>query len=242
MSIQIIKVPVTLKMQEGVANIIARAELEGVYSQDGADFKLKKLEDSGITEESLSEYYIQLQYLVCAFAEAKRSLVSRTLSSTGFRFSELRSLYLPTIAATLLSQVGDVTIGNYAIEVYAPETGKIDRKFIIQMSEALYANSHILYSQRDQIGVANVIYNPDFMANIVTSMAEDIRQAEVKSKDGVNPDPRWKAFAALTGLSLVNQAFSILYPVVDYVQYGRPSDYLAINTEANANVPVEKRE
>ena len=233
MSIQVIKVPVTLQIQEDVATIIARSEFEGVYSQHGADIKLAQLEKAGITENALAKYFTQLQYLVCAFAEAKRDPSSDKLRKAGFGFGELRKLYLPSICATILSQVGDVQIGNYMIEVYAPKSGKVERKFIIEMSEALYENSHILYAQRDQIGNANALINADFMANIVTTMDTTDRTAEVRSKDGTNPDIKLRAMATLAGVCLVNSALSVLYPVVDYVHYGRPGDYLAVKAHDN---------
>lgn len=229
MSIQNVKVPVTLNMQEGVAKIIARAEMEGIYAQHGAEIKLKKLEEANITEENLARYFIQLQALTCAFAQDKRDVGSGALHELGFRFAELKNLYLTPIIATILSQVGDCTIGNYTIEVCASKVGEVDRDFVIEMSEALYENSHILYAQRDQIGNAKAVINPEFMANIVTSMNEDSRTAEVKSKDGMNPDIKMKALATLAGLSLVNSSYSILYPVVDYLDYGKPGDYLAVS-------------
>lgn len=227
MSIKMVKVPVTLQKQEDVAKIIARAEFEGIYSSHGADIKLKKLEEAKITPERLAKYFNELQILVAAFAEDKRSVGGTALKKLGFKFSELRNLYLPVVTATILSQVGDCQIGNYVVEVYAPTDGKVDRKFIIEMSEALYENSHILYAQKDQIGNAKAVINKDFMANIVISLDSDSRVANVYSKDGTNPDIKFKALATFAGISLVNSAYSILYPVVDYVEYGRPNDYIA---------------
>lgn len=234
MSIQNVKVPVTLKMQEDVAMIIARNEFAGIFSSHGSELKLKELEDAGITPESLAKYFVQLQVLTCAFAQDKRDINSKCLKSFGFRFSELRNLYLTSIIATVLSQVGDVQIGNYMIEVNTPTDGIVERDFVIKMSEALYEHAHILYAQKDQIGNAKATINADFMANIVTVMDASERVATVRSKDGSNPDVKFKALATLAGLSLVNAAYSILYPVVDYIDYGKPSDYLALTT-ATAN-------
>lgn len=228
MSIKNVKVPVTLKLQEDVAKIIARSEFEGIYSSHGSELKLEELAKAGITPERLAKYFVQLQVLTCAFAEDRRDINAGCLRILNFRFSELKNLYLTPIIATILSQVGDVQIGNYVIEVCVPEDGKVEREFIIQMSEALYENSHILYAQKDQIGNAKATINADFMANIVTVMDTSERVATVSSKDGTNPDIKFKALATLAGISLVNDAYSILYPVVDYVSYGRPGDYLAI--------------
>jgi hypothetical protein len=230
MSIQNVKVPVTLIMQEDVAKLIARAEFEGIYSTHGAELKLQELKAAGITPATLATYFSQLQVLTCAFAEDKRDVNAGKLRDLKFRFSELKNLYLTPIIATILSQVGDVQIGNYMIEVCVPADGIVERDFVIKMSEALYENQHLLYSQRDQIGQAKAAINADFMANIVTTMDATERVATVRSKDGYNPDVKFKALATLAGVSLVNSAYSILYPVVDYVEYGRPGDYLAIPT------------
>lgn len=238
MSIKMVKVPVTLSVQEEVAKIIARAELEGVYSSHGAELKLKQLEEAGINAASLAKYFMQLQVLVGAFCEDKRAVDGTSLKKYGFRFSELKNLYLPVVTATVLSQVGDVQIGNYLVEVCAPAEGVVDRKFVIEMSEALYENSHILYAQKDQIGVANADINADFMANIVTAMDFETRVANVCSKDGTNPDVKLKALATFAGLTLVNATYSILYPVVDFVDYGRPSNYLAIERKNKSNLDI----
>lgn len=230
MAYKMVSVPVTLKMQEDVAAIVARAELQGVYSEKNAEIKLTRLAEDGISEDNLKKYFEQLSYLVTCFAQDKRDLNSKKLVTAGFGFAELRMLYLPTLTATILSQVGDCKIGNYMVEVQAPEGKvKVDRNFIIEMSEALYRNRDILFSEKDQIGVANVQINPDFMCNIVTAC--ESRVAEVLSKDGTNPDIRMKLLATLAGISLVNATYSILYPVVDYVSYGTPSDYYHIDNK-----------
>lgn len=235
MSTKQISIEVTLSNKEEVAKIIAAAELSPMYDAKNAELKLEKLESEGITQGSLAKYFLNLQQLVCAFAHDKRDMTAGKLKKFGFRFSELRGLYLPTAMATILSQVGDVVIGNYRVEVVSPADGNVDRKFVIDMSEKLYQNAHLLYAERDQIGVANVEYNPEFMANIVANLAEEKRQAEVLSKDGTNPDPRLKFMAILAGINLVNSSYQILYPVVDYINYGQPGEALALrnsNTES----------
>lgn len=222
MSTKQIPIEVTLSIKEEVAKIIAAAELAPLYDAKNAELKFKSLEAEGITQESMTKYYLNLQILVCAFAHDKRVIGAGKLKSFGFRFSELKGLYLPTIMATILSQVGDVVIGNYRVEVVAPADGKVDRTFVLEMSEKLFRNSHILFAMNDQIGVANVEYNPEFMANIIANLVEEKREAEVASKDGTNPDPRLKLMAVLAGINLVNSSYQILYPVVDYISYGRP--------------------
>lgn len=232
MTNQIISVPVTLQIQEDVAKIIARAEFEGVYSSKNGDLRLQELERNNITPETLAEYFMQLQVLVCAFAEDLRTIGNGALKEFGFRFSELKNLWMPSITATILSQVGDCQIGNYRLEVCVPADGKVDRKFVIEMSENLYNCAHLLYANKDQIGVAQKVINPDFMANIVVAMDSSARSAEVRCKDGSNPDIRMKMLATLSGLVLVNSAYQILYPVVDYVTYGRPAEVLNIDDVA----------
>ena len=227
-SIKIVKVPVTLSIQEDVADIVARGEFSGIFSSHGAELKLKTLKEAGITPRSVAAYFMNLQVLTCAFAQDKRLINGGALRKYGFRFSELRNLYLPSITATILSQVGDVQIGSYMVEVSVPADGKVDRDFVIKMSEALYENRNILYAQRDQIGVVNANINPEFMANIVLAMDRSERVATVQSKDGTNPDVKFKALAVCAGICLVNASMQILYPVIDYVAYGDTTGYLEI--------------
>lgn len=229
-TIKNVKVPVTLNMQEDVAKIIARSEFQAVYEGHGTEIKITELERAGITPDTLAKYFMQLQVLTCAFAVDKRDIQAKTLRDFGFRFSELKNLYLPPIMATILSQIGDCVIGNYIVEVCVPADGVVERDFIIKMSEALYENQHILYCQKDQIGNAKAIINEDFMANIVVAMDTDEKSAEIRSKDGYNPDVKIKVLSMLAGVTLVNAAYSILYPVCDFVNYGRPADYIAVPT------------
>lgn len=232
MATKVISIPVTLKFNDDVAKVIARAELQGVYSEKNASLIIKQLNSDGIHERNLAEYYKQLGYLVCCFAKDKRDVNAHSLHSVGFNFSELRHLYLPTLIATILSQVGDCKIGNYLVEVEPPaEKVDVNRDFIISMSEALYRNQHLLYCNRDQIGVANAAINADFMCNIITALNPSTKEAEVLTKDGSKPDVRYKALATFAGLSLVNDAYSILYPVIDYVYYGKPSDYYELKSK-----------
>jgi len=228
-----IKIEVTLVNKGEVADIIAASELAPMYDAKNAELKLKQLENEGITQESLAKYFLNLQVLVCKFAEDKRKIGNCGLRSLGFHFSELRGLYLPTLTATILSQVGDVVIGNYRVEVVAPKDGEVDRNFVIEMSEKLFRNRHLLFSERDQIGNANAVYNADFMANVICNMSEETRQAEVVSKDGTNPDVRLKLMAVLAGINLVNASYQILYPVVDYIDYGQPGDAIALKASGD---------
>ena len=224
-----ITIEVAIQRKEEVAKIVAAAELRSLFDAKNAELKMASLERDGITQASLAKYYLNLQTLVGAFAEDKRKVSGGALKKLGFRMSELRLLYLPTLTATILSQVGDVTIGNYRVEVHASAKDKVDRDFVIEMSEALYRNKHIIFCERDQIGVLNREYNPEFMANVIMNLHEETRTAEVVSKDGTNPDVRLKAMAVFAGLNLVNTALSVLYPVVDYVDYGEPGDTIAIS-------------
>ena len=221
-------IDVTMQENSEVANIIARAELAPVWDEKNAQIKLEELEKNGITQDSLARYYTQLQTLVGLWCQAKRDISFDGLKKARFRFSEVKNVYLPTLMATILSQVGDVTIGNYRVEVAAAADAEVDRDFIIRMSEGLRDCRHILFAEKDQIGVANREVVADFMASVVLTMNATERSATVVSKDGTNPDPRLKLLSILAGIRLVNDAYSILYPVTDYISYAQPGDAIKI--------------
>lgn len=249
MSVTKIKVGVTLKPNKEIASIIGRAEMAAAYSKN-SDVLLKKLESKGITEERLARYYYQLQILVCAYAHDRRMIGSRNLKDLGFRFNDMKNLYLPVISATILSQIGDCTIGNYDIEVEAIKgieaKGKndatdegassegdedwkvIDKAWIIEMSNALRDCRDLFPAYDGQLGNTHTKYSPDFMCNILTALEATTYQCEVRSKDGYNPDQKLKALAAFAGITLVNQAFQILYTEVDFIRLDRPDAMLAI--------------
>ena len=229
MNIQKVKVHVTLTEREEVATLIARAEMEGIVSGHGAEFKLKRLEEAGITEETLAQYYRYCQAITCAFCQDAREIAGNNLKSMGFRFAEIKSLYLPTITATILSQVGDCELGNYMIMVDAMKDIVVDRDFVIKMSNALYDNSDILYAQKGQIGIASREINKDFMAIIVTSLSTESREAEIRVHTSQeNPDAKFKALAMFAGLTLVNSAYDILYPKYDNIELARPTRSIAV--------------
>lgn len=241
MNIQKVKVHVTLKQREEVSNIIARAEMEGIYAGHGAQFKTDRLAAAGITEGTLAQYYRYCQAITCAFIEDSRQVSGKALHDLGFRFSEVKNLYLPTIMATILSQVGDCEIGGYSIMVDAMKDVVVDKNFVVQMSNALYNNSDILYAQKGQIGVVGREINKDFMAIIVTALSTEECEAQVNVHNGVeNPDDKFKALAMFAGTTLVNEAYSILYPKYDTIELTRPTKYLAVqNSDAVKYSPQE---
>lgn len=221
-------VGVTVKVNSEVAYAVARAELEGIYSSAGAECKLAQLEVDKINVKSLAKYYTQCAYLQAAFCEDKRSPGSK-LKELGFRFSELKQLFLPTLTATILSQMGDVAIGGYRIEVYAAADAKVDHDWIVGFSEALYRNQHLLFCDKDQIGVANREADPNMMSAICVTVCEPEKVIQAGVFTGTNPDSRAIALNTMMGIVLVNQAYGILYPFEDYLYYGRPSTIVSIS-------------
>lgn len=229
MTNKLLRVELTLSVNDQVAAAIARAELEGVYSSSAAALKLKELEESGITFETLKRYFKECAYLQAAFCQDRRNFSDSELRKLGFRFSELKQLYLPTLTATVLSQLGDVVIGGYRIEVYAAAEAKVDHKWILEMSEALYSKQHILFCEKDQIGVANRQADANMMSAIVVTIDEADKVIKAGVMTGTQPDSRAIALGVMMGLTLRNAAYGILYPFEEYIPYGRPSGIVSIS-------------
>lgn len=226
---KITPVHVTVNVNKSVAIALARAEMEGVYSMNGATAILERLEKDGINEENLAEYFIQCANLQAAFCQDKRNEGNTSVLRTyGFRFSTVRTLYLPVLAATILSQMGDCNIGPYDVRVCAAADAKVDAKFVAKMSAALDKNRHFILAERDQIGVANRDISPDMMSSIVVTITEDDHALETGTMVGTRPDRRAMFMSAMMGLVLVNQANNILYPFQDYFNYADPGDVVSV--------------
>lgn len=223
-------VHVTVKVSKSVAMALARAEMEGVYSMNGATAVLARLEQDGITEERLAEYFMQCALVQAAFCQDKRNEGNDSvLRKYGFRFSTVRTLYLPVLSATILSQMGDCKIGPYDIRVCAAADAKVDAKFMAEMSAALDKNRHFILAERDQIGVANAAIAPDMMSSIVVTITEDDHSVETGTMVGTSPDPRAAFFSAMMGLVLVQTANSVLYPFQDYFNYADPGRIVSVH-------------
>lgn len=223
-------IKVNINITKEVAEVLARATILPVYDQKSAGIKLRRLEEAGINEESLTQYFMQVATLVEAWHAAKRSIAENvTLKKYKFAFGELRQLYLPALFATVVSQVGDVKIGSYDIQITPRREGVVDREFIIRMSEALYENDAIIFAERDQIGVANREGNASVMSTIVLVLDHVTRDAEVATQTGQAVDDKAKLLSTLAGIELVNKAHTVLYPNVDYVNYGNPGSVFVSN-------------
>lgn len=232
MNHKVMQVGVTIAPETEVAKAIAMSELEAIYSSSGASLKLQKLEEDGINVETLTRYFLECAAIQAAFCEQKREFNSTALKDLDFKFSEVKDLYLPVLSATILSQMGDVSVGPYNIQVCANAEFKVDRTWVIQFSEALYRNQSIILCQKDQIGVMNRAATPDMMCSIVTSMSTVDKVIQVNTMVGASPDDRCGAFAALMGITLVNKAHDVLYPFESYIEYGRPGRIVATSNTA----------
>lgn len=230
MSIKESVIPVILNIDQDITKRLAKAELEPVWSAKNGSLKLQELAKLGITDVELAKYYTELVEIVSAMCEANRSPESGALDKVKFKPHEIRGLYVPVLFATILSQIGDVKIGNFRVEVKSKIETKVDRKFVLDMSEKLLDVQHILPNENGQIVIGRE-GNPDVMASVLLSVNANEKAAAVATQDGQNPDDRCKLMAVAAGIQLVNQAHMILFTDHDYVMYGRPGDSIALQNK-----------
>jgi hypothetical protein len=208
-----IKVELGLKTNEEVAQELAFEVLRRANSHD-SELVERKLEQAGITLDRLAKYFQQLQLVVAEFWNAQYDLRYKTV----LKPHEVRSLYLPTLYAVVLSSVGNIKIGNYEYVIKANEAGEEpDKDFILEFSVKLESLRQYVSGDTGQIGNRNAEPQTSVMLAIL-SETHGLR-GEIGIRDGATYDPQLAGLAALLGLSLVEAAYAILYTGVEEVNF-----------------------
>jgi hypothetical protein len=210
-----IKVPVTLKNDDRIAREVAENVLMRSNPHD-SELIAKTLESKGITVESLTKYYQQIAAVVCEFWTSQHDVSFKPT----LKPHEMRGLYLPLVFATIFASVGNLKIGNYEFLLYPiGDAYPVDREFIFEMSSNLESMRHYVKGDIGQIGNRAAVPMTTTMSAILLEVSDDGRNGTLGIKDGSTLDSAAAGLAALAGVSLVNESYSILYTGLDQVNF-----------------------
>lgn len=195
---------------------LVQRRLDGTIKGDDP----KVIEENAITVEKLIRYFTEISKAVAEFWESNYNpKVELTLKP-----HELRGLFLPLIYSVVFASVGNMQLGNYEYRIKARASERPDRKFLLEFSALLEANRDIIKGEIGQIG--NRAAKPQSAVMLCVMSVADERTAEYLIRDGVNVDPALAGLATLVGLSLQEEAMSILYTGVQEANFRQLTDTL----------------
>lgn len=193
--------------REVAYEVLRRANSHGLVLID------EKLEKANITHETMTKYFQQLVLVVAEFWNASRDFTYKpTLPK-----HVVRSLYLPTLYAVILSSVGNTKVGNYEYVIKAMDETTVDKEFIIQMSAKLEELRMYVSGNIGQIGNDKAEPQTSVMLAILGEVIGG--NASLLIKDGVSYDAQLAGFAALTGVALVQSSDENLYTQEEMVNF-----------------------
>lgn len=205
-------IELTLKTNSNVAGEVAHAVLAR-SNPHASNLVEEKLAKAGIDENSLAKYFEQVSYVVAEFWNAQ---YDRTFVPT-LKSHEVRGLYLPLIYSVIFASVGNIHVGNYEYRIKAVNDATVDKDWILGFSAKLEDLRDYILGDVNQIGNYNA--TPQTTVMMALMAESDVRSARISIRDGVTPDRDLAGLAALIGLTLVNEAYEILYTGVDEVNF-----------------------
>lgn len=212
---QIKRVYLTLKTEKSIAQEAAQAVLN--RSNPHASLLVEsKLESAGVDTESMTKYFTQISAVVAEFWNVKHDPNFKP----ALKSHEVRNLYLPIIFGVIFASVGNVTFGNYEYQIIVDDQRvKVERDWLFEFSAKLESLREYILGNVGQIGNYNAIPQTTVMLALLGQVAVDGRSALMYVRDGVTYDHDLAGLATLVGLTLVNQAYDIMYTGVDEVNF-----------------------
>jgi hypothetical protein len=208
------KVKLTLKNNEQTAVVVSQAILNRANPHYQTLIN-DRLEKSGITVENMAKYFRQIGLVVADFWNGGWDLTyNKVLKS-----HEVRGLYLPTIMGVIFSSIGNLKIGNYEYLIVAQSSEEIEKDWLFEFSATLEANRDLVKGNVGQIGNYAAQPQQAVMLSILGEIASDYRSAEMLIRDGANVDTALAGLSVLAGLSLIEEAYNILYTGVEVVNF-----------------------
>lgn len=212
--VQTKRVCVTLKTNTAIATEVAFDTYNRANSHN-TQYVEDKLNEAGITVESLTKYFEQLSLVVCDFWKSNWKLGYKSKLAP----HEIRGLYLPLVYSVIFSSVGNVKSGNYefVFEIDDERVKNIDKDWLFEFSAKLESCRQYITGNVAQIGNRGAIPQTSVMMAILGEF--NGYEAELLLKDGAQYDTALAGFSALLGLSLVEEANKILYTGVETVNF-----------------------
>ena len=181
-----------------------------------------RLEEAGITPENLAKYFVEINKAVAEFWHNNHDSKKKTVLAP----HELRGLYLPLMYGVIFASVGNITIGNYEYQITALDNELPDKDFLISFSTVLENNRDIVRGDIGQIGNRSAQPQTGVMTCLIGEIAPDGRSAEMLIRDGQQVDKDLAGLSVLVGVSLIEEANTILYSGVEEVNFRQLTDTL----------------
>lgn len=226
------KVMLNLKINEEIAREVAEAVYMRANPHDSvlveSKFSDKKGPDGNedadlqINVDNLKKYFIELTKAVAQFWNNTWD----STYSTVLKPHELRQMYLPMMYGVILSSVGNCKVGNYQYVILARDNELPDKEFLIKFSARLESLRMYIRGDIGQIGNRSAQVQVPVMCCLLGDVDTGSKSAEMYIRDGMTVDTALAGLGTLVGLSLVNEAYSILYTGVDEVNFRQLTDTL----------------
>lgn len=214
MNQKLLRVGVQLKMDANIAKEVAYEVLLRMNPHQSM-LTAKRLEDANVTLDNMVKYYLELGKAVAEFWNSCWDMQYQTV----LKPHEMRNLYLPLMYAVIFSSVGNLQVGNYQYVIKAKADEKPDRKFLVEFSATLESMRDIIKGDTGQIGNRGAQPQTQVMMCLVGEVSEDNQSAEMLIRDGQKVDTALAGLSTLVGLSLVEEAYRILYTGVEEVNF-----------------------
>lgn len=214
-----IKVYLTLKPRKEAAREVAENVMMRANPHSSV-LTEQELTSNGITVENMQKYFLEIAKAVVQFWNSNWDPSVITVMKP----HEMRQLYLPLVYGVIFASVGNMTLGNYEYLLKAQDDEIPDRKFLIEFSAKLESMRHHVKGSIGQIGNRQAQPQTSTMMTILANATA--REAEVNVRDGINIDHALGGLAALAGVSLVEEAYKILYTGVEQVNFRQVTETL----------------
>jgi hypothetical protein len=194
---------------EAAYEVLARA------NPHASELVERKLENAGVNVESMIEYFQQIGYAVAEFWHNTDDPRFQTV----LKPFELRQLYLPLIYGVIFASVGNFDHGNYRYVLRAKPDNRVDKEWLLDFSAKLESLREYIKGDIGQVGNRNAKPQVSTMLTVMGQISEANRTAEMRIRDGVSYDEALSGLAVLAGLTLVEEAYRILYTGVQEVNF-----------------------
>lgn len=215
------RVYLTLKTNEIIAREVAEQVIMRANPHDST-LTHNELVATDVTVENLQKYFLELSKAVCEFWHSQWDLtVSLTLKA-----HELRGLYLPMIYSVVFASVGNIKVGNYEFFLKSEGELKPDKKFLIDFSAKLESMRSHIKGATGQVGNRAAQPQSAVMLTLLSEVQETEKKATMLVRDGISYDSALAGLSVLAGISVVEQANSILYTGIDEVNFRQLTETL----------------
>lgn len=214
MNQKVLRVGIELRVDAKIAEEVAQ-EVFFRMNPHQSPLVAERLADAGVDVAGMVKYYVELSKAVAEFWNGVHDVRFKPTVAP----HEMRCLFLPLMYSVIFSSVGNIQVGNYEYVIMAKADEKPDREFLLNYSAILEGMRDIIKGDVGQIGFKFATPQTSVMMCLIGRVASDGRSAEMLVRDGQTYDVMLAGLSTLIGLSLKEEAYSILYTGVEEVNF-----------------------